>query len=122
MEEYPKTVLEFEEWFATEAVCREYLRRLRWPEGFRCPRCQGEKAWAMDRGVAWCPRCNLQTSVTAGTIFQDTRKPLRLWFRAMWSVTHQKHGVSAVGLQRVLGLGSYHTAWTWLHKLRRAMV
>lgn len=122
MKEYPKTVLEFEEWFRTEEACRQYLWRLRWPEGFRCPRCQGEQAWAMHRGVTWCRRCNLQTSVIAGTIFQDTRKPLRLWFRAMWSVTQQKHGVSAMGLQRALGLGSYHTAWTWLHKLRRAMV
>jgi len=60
--------------------------------------------------------------VTAGTIFQDTRKPLRLWFRAIWHVTSQKHGVSALGLQRVLGLSSYETAWTWMHKLRCAMV
>jgi transposase-like protein len=60
--------------------------------------------------------------VTAGTIFQDTRTPLRVWFRAMWYVTSQKNGVSALGLQRVLGLGSYETAWVWLHKLRRAMV
>ena len=60
--------------------------------------------------------------VTAGTIFEGTRKPLRLWFQAMWYVTNQKHGVSALGLQRILGLGSYQTAWAWLHKLRRAMV
>ena len=60
--------------------------------------------------------------MTSGTIFQDTRKPLRLWFRAIWHVTSQKNGVSALGLQRVLGLGSYQTAWTWMHKLRRAMV
>ena len=60
--------------------------------------------------------------MTAGTIFQDTRTPLPTWFRAMWWVTNQKGGVSALGLQRALGLGSYKTAWTWLHKLRRAMV
>ena len=69
-----------------------------------------------------CAACGRQTSVTAGTIFQDTRTPLPTWFRAMWWVTSQKTGASAVGLQRVLGLGSYETAWTWLHKLRRAMV
>ena len=69
-----------------------------------------------------CCGCRRQTSATAGTIFQDTRKPLVMWFRAMWYVTSQKHGASALGLQRVLGLGSYETAWTWLHKLRRAMV
>jgi len=69
-----------------------------------------------------CGACRRQTSATAGTIFQDTRKPLVTWFRAMWYVTSQKNGASALGLQRVLGLGSYETAWTWLHKLRRAMV
>jgi hypothetical protein len=69
-----------------------------------------------------CAGCGRQTSVTAGTIFQDTRTPLTTWFRAMWWVTSQKTGVSALGAQRVLGLGSYKTAWTWLHKLRRAMV
>lgn len=69
-----------------------------------------------------CVGCGRQASVTAGTIFQDTRTPLVLWFRAIWWVTSQKNGASAQGLQRVLGLGSYRTAWTWLHKLRRAMV
>jgi len=122
MEDYPKTVLEFGGWFSSEQACREYLFRLRWPEGFRCPRCGGENAWTMSRGVYWCPQCDCQTSLTAGTLFQDTRKPLRVWFQAMWEVTNHKHGVSALGLQRALGLGSYHTAWTWLHRLRRAMV
>jgi transposase-like protein len=75
------------------------------------------------RGVLFeCAACGVQTSVTAGTIFQDTRTPLPVWFRAMWWVTTQKNGASALGLQRVLGLKSYETAWTWLHKLRRAMV
>jgi transposase-like protein len=69
-----------------------------------------------------CQRCNHQTSVTAGTIFQDTRKPLVELFRAMYWLASQKNGASALGLQRVLGLGSYKTAWTWLHKFRRAMV
>lgn len=76
----------------------------------------------MRRGLHWCQHCDYQVSVTAGTLFNDTHKPLRLWFEAMWYVTNQKSGVSALGLQRVLGLGSYHTAWNWLHKLRRAMV
>jgi transposase-like protein len=67
-------------------------------------------------------RCDHQTSVTAGTIFQDTRQPLVDWFRAMYWLASQKNGASALGLQAVLGLGSYKTAWTWLHKLRRAMV
>ena len=76
----------------------------------------------MKRGHFWCQQCDHQVSATAGTLFNDTHKPLRLWFEAMWYVTNQKYGVSALGLQRVLGLGSYHTAWKWLHKLRHAMV
>src|SRR5258708_9910976 len=96
--------------------------RLRWPDGFCCPRCGGQKTWPLRGVLLQCAGCNYQSSVTAGTIFQDTRQPLTLWFRAMWSVISQKNGASAIGLQRVLGLGSYKTAWTWLHKLRRAMV
>lgn len=122
MSEYPKTIIEFREWFATEQACQDYLVKLRWPEGFVCPRCEHRASWKMERGLFWCRNCASQTSATAGTLFHDTRKPLRLWFEAMWYVTNQKHGVSALGLQRVLGLGSYHTAWNWLHKLRRAMV
>src|SRR5438270_7733969 len=115
--------MEFNDRFATEAACREYLVSLRWPDGFRCPRCAGEKSWPIrGRGLVQCAACGRQVSVTAGTIFQDTRKPLRLWFQAIWLVTSQKHGASAIRLQQVLGLGSYETAWTWLHKLRRAMV
>ena len=122
MEDYPRTVLEFEKRFATEEACRRYLFELRWPNGFCCPRCGQRQAWTTKRGLYRCRLCDLQTSVTAGTILQDIRMPLRLWFRAMWYVVNQKNGVSALGLQRVLGLGSYRTAWTWLHKLRRAMV
>jgi transposase-like protein/ribosomal protein L37AE/L43A len=122
MQEYPETVLEFRERFATEEACRDYVVALRWPEGFVCPQCGQKKAWEMGRGLYWCQNCGYQASVTAGTLFNDTHKPLRLWFEAMWYITNQKSGVSALGLQRVLGLGSYHTAWNWLHKLRRAMV
>lgn len=122
MEDYPGTILDFEKRFSTEEACREYLAKLRWPDGFRCPRCNHDKAWHMERGVYWCHKCSYQVSVTAGTIFQDSRKPLMLWFRAIWYVVSQKNGVSALGLQRVLGIGSYRTAWAWLHKLRCAMV
>jgi len=122
MEDYPSNLMAFNARFATEEACREYLFRLRWPEGFRCPGCGGRKAWATKRGLWHCSGCDRQVSVTAGTIFQDTRKPMRMWFQAMWWVCSQKTGASAAGLQQVLGLGSYQTAWTWLHKLRRAMV
>ena len=121
VEEYPRNLTEFEANFTTEDACRTYLARLRWPTGFRCAHCGSEKAWPV-RGLRECAGCGYQTSVTAGTIFQDTRTPLPVWFRAMWWVTTQKNGASALGLQRVLGLKRYETAWTLLHKLRRAMV
>lgn len=122
MEGYPRTQLEFEAWFATEQSCREYLFRLRWPAAFECSRCRERRGWLTRRGLTVCAACGYQSSVTAGTVFQDTHKPLSLWFRAMWLITSQKTGASALGVQRVLGLGSYQTAWAWLHKLRRAMV
>jgi ISXO2 transposase-like protein/transposase-like zinc ribbon protein len=122
--DYPGTFQEFDRWFASENACLDYIARLRWPKGFCCPKCgiKTEKPSVMGRGLFLCRECKWQTSVTAGTLFHGTHKPLREWFPAIWFVTRQKHGASALGLQKVLGLGSYNTAWTWLHKLRRAMV
>lgn len=122
MEDYPRTLPELEQRFSTAEACRQYLFALRWPNGFVCPRCGGRQAWPMARGLWLCGQCRHQTSVTAGTVFQGTRLPLPVWFRAIWYVTSQKNGVSALSVQRVLGLGSYQTAWAWLHKLRRAMI
>ena len=122
MEDFPGTLLDFEQRFATEEACIDYLFNLRWPEGFRCPRCGHPEAWARKRGIYRCAHCRFEAHVTAGTIFQDTRKPLRLWFRAIWHLTSQKYGANALGLKRILGMGCYQTAWTWLHKLRCAMV
>ena len=121
-EDYPRTLLELEIRFSTEEQCRAYLFALRWPEGFVCPQCRGRRAWPMCRGLWLCGDCRHQASVTAGTIFQDTRTPLPLWFRAIWQVTSQKPGASALGGMRVVGLGRYKTAWAWLPTLRRAMV
>ncbi len=122
MQGYPRTLWELEAAFRTEEACRGYLARLRWPAGFLCPACAAGRAWTSRRGLWVCSTCARQTSVTAGTIFQDTRLPLTLWFRAIWWVTSQKTGASALNVQKVLGLGSYRTAWALLHKLRRAMV
>jgi transposase-like protein len=120
-EDYPGTLLEFEKRFSDETKCRAYLFALRWPKGFVCPVC-GAGALAIRRDLWRCVQCSRETSVMAGTIFQDSKLPLTVWFRAMWQVASQKNGVSALGLQRVLGLGNYKTAWALLHKLRRAMV
>ncbi len=120
--DYPRTLKEFDEWFPSEDACAAFLLRLRWPRGFTCPGCGATSSWKTGRGLLRCTACQRQTSVIAGTVLEGTRKTLRTWFQAIWYVTNQKSGVSALGLQRVLGLGSYQTAWTWLHKLRRAMV
>lgn len=121
-EDYPRTLMELERRFSNEASCRAYLAGLRWPEGFVCPGCQGRESLAVRRDQWRCLACRRETSAMAGTVFQDSKLPLTVWFRAMWQLTSQKNGVSALGLQRVLGLGSYKTAWAVLHKLRRAMV
>ena len=123
MEDYPKNLLELESRFSTEEACCNYLFKLRWPKGFSCSKCKNQNVWFIKkRKVYQCTKCNSQISVTAGTIFQDTHKPLILWFRAIWYVTTSKIGASALNIKRILGFGSYRTAWTWIHKLRRAMV
>jgi transposase-like protein len=121
-EDFPKTLLELEQRFSTEEACVEYLASLRWPDGWVCPRCGGAEAWSIRRHRWLCDHCRYEMSVTAGTIFQDSHLPLTIWLRAMWQISSQKNGISALGLQRVLGLGSYKTAWAMLHKLRRAMI
>jgi transposase-like protein len=122
MEDYPKTFAELEKRFATEAACREYLASLRWQDGFACPRCGFGKGWRMSKSLMLCGSCRHQASVTQGTIFQGSHLAMATWFRIMWHVCAQKNGMSALGLQRAMGLGSYRTAWMALHKLRKAMV
>jgi transposase-like protein len=119
---YPKSYPELLAWFRTDADCRDYLEWLRWPDGFVCPACSTAGGWRIGDGRWMCSTCSKRISSTAGTIFQDTRTPLTIWFAAAWHLTSQKSGISALGLQRVLGLGSYQTAWTMLHRFRTAMV
>ena len=122
-QDYPRTWSEFLEWFSSEEACLSYLERLRWPHGFACPDCASMTApYRASRTRLMCQDCGRQSTVTAGTIFDKTRTPLKVWLAGAWYLTSQKQGVSALGLQRVLGLGSYQTAWTMLHRFRRAMV
>lgn len=121
-EDYPKTFEEFIDKFQSEDDCIEYIKRLRWPNGFVCPRCGCQKAWRTNRYLMHCTGCELQTSITAGTLFHKTRKPLRIWFHVMWWMMSQKTGASAKNLKDAMGFGSYKTAWAWLHKFRRAMI
>jgi len=122
MSELASTMLDFEHQFREESDCLSYLQKFKWPNGYQCLKCGSTEYWIASGNVTVCRNCQYQCSLTAGTIFHGTRKPLMFWFRAIWYVTEQKNGVSALGLQRALGLGSYHTAWTWMHKLRCAMV
>lgn len=121
--DYPTSWVEFLNWFHSEQACRDYLEKLRWVDGLVCPKCgKVSQVERISRGRLVCRECKHQTTATAGTVFDKTRTELRVWFAAIWYITNQKHGVSALGLQRVLGLGSYETAWAMLHRLRRAMV
>ena len=121
--DYPRTWEQFLDWFADNDACIGYLEGIRWPDGFSCPQCGVvDEPYRTSRGRLVCRDCRHQCTVTAGTIFDKTRTSLRSWLAAVWYITNQKQGVTALGLQRVLGLGSYQTAWTMLHRLRRAMI
>ncbi|NLX99183.1 MAG: transposase [Rhodopirellula sp.] len=107
MQPLPHTISELETLLPTEDACREFLAQLRWPNGFNCPNCRHEGVWHTSRGRMICRKCRYQASVTAGTIFQDSHKPLQMSFRAIWYVASQETASSATGLQKFLDLGSY---------------
>lgn len=121
-DDFPTTLPEFEKRFSTDEACREYLYRLKWPDGFICPRCGNIEFWWTSKSKLHCTACGHQASVTVGTVLENTKKPLTLWFMAIFLTAFQKSGINAVNLQNLLGLGSYATAWTWLQKIRRSMV
>jgi len=117
----PDVITDLESCFATEEICHDFLFRLRWPRGFTCPRCECVKGWVVRGGLYECGYCKYQVSVTSGTILQNTRVPLKTWFRAIWWLVGQKNAASPMELKRSLDLGSYKTAWTMLERLRQAM-
>ena len=128
--DFPKSLIEFVDRFGTEGACRDYLVRLKWPDGYVCPRSNAESGapcgcttyWTHEKKDLWiCTKCGHQTSLRVGTVFEHSKKPLRTWFFALFHVSNSKQGISALELQRLMGFGSYKTAWTWLHKLRRFM-
>ncbi len=120
---FPKNMRDFQRQFATEEACQDYLAACRWPEGFTCPRCGYRRAYQIVRRQRWqCAGCRYQVSLTAGTVLHNTKTPLTVWFWAAYLAVTDKRGISALLLQRQLGLRRYETAWMLLHKLRRAMV
>lgn len=121
--DFPRTIVQFQARFGDEQACLDYLFQCRWPDGFICPRCQDTSAWPIaGRGLWQCVGCGYQVSLTAGTVLHKTHTPLHLWFWAAYLMTTGTTGISASQLQRQLGLTRHQTAWTMLHKLRRAMV
>lgn len=117
-EDFPESEFEFDQRFHSNKACKEYLAKMKWPEGFRCCHCGHQQYWESARDLYICTRCERPHSLTAGTVMHSTKKPLTYWFKAMWWFTTRKSGVNAVNLKDLLGFGSYQTAWTWLHKLR----
>ena len=121
--DFPKTLPEFERRFPDEAAAREYWAELRWNGTPCCARCKSTRVWFLKgRPRLECADCGHQTSLTSGTLLEGTRKPLKIWFRAVLEMTVRRNGVSAKDLQRIMGFGSYETAWTWLHKIRRGLL
>lgn len=120
--DYPGSYAEMRAWFPDDRACLDYLDWLRWGAGFVCPHCGGLKSWPLPDGRRSCASCDYKISPTAGTIFHRTRTPLTVWFAAAWHFTAQKNGVSALYLKRILGLGSYQTVWSMLHRFRGATV
>ena len=121
--DFPKTAPEFEARFKTEEDCRAYWLEARWGGKPACAKCKCERVWPIRNGTTFeCADCGHQTSLTSGTVLEKTRKPFKMWFRAIFEITTRRTGISAKDLQRIMGFGSYETAWTWLHKLRSAMV
>lgn len=119
--EYPRTRMEFDAMFATEQDCNDYLARLRWPASYRCPDCGNAEWWMTARRYACCTQCRRQEALKSGTMFQDSRFPMKTWFQVAWHICEQKHGISALGLKRGMGFGSYHTAREWLQRMRLMM-
>ncbi len=123
MPDYPRSLVDFQRRFPNEAACADYLAALRWPEGFRCPACGHDRAWAL-KTKPWtyeCQACRRQTSVKAGTILHGSKLALTTWFWAAYLMATHSNGISALQLQKQLGLGSYKSAWLLCAKLRAAM-
>src|SRR5215210_1507680 len=113
MSDFPHSLIEFQSRFPDEAACVRYLFAARWPKGFVCPACGTGKAWPL-QNKAWtweCAHCGKQTSVTAGTIMHHSKLPLTFWFWASYLMATHSNGISALQLQRQLGLGSYKSSW-----------
>jgi transposase-like protein len=120
--EFPKNLPDFDRLFPSDEACLAFLEWVRWGRGFACQKCRHNQFWRMATGLRRCRSCEFKNSVKTGSIYEKSKLGLKMWFYAIWWITSQKNGVSALSLQRFLGLGSYETSWLLLHKIRSAMV
>lgn len=120
--EYPKILRDFDKTFYNDEACLRFLEQVRWQKEFKCQKCGGDKYWTMATGLRRCQECRFKNSVKVGSIFESSRLPIKTWFQAIWWVTVQKNGVSALGFQKNIGIGSYETSWLLFHKIRNAMI
>lgn len=121
-EDYPKNEIEFDQRFLDTKACYDYLFKQKWPNGFICKKCSHTKCWISAHKLYICPQCELNHSLTAGTIMDSSNKPIINWFKTIWWFTTRKSGINAVNLKELLGFGNYGTAWCWLQKLRRCTI
>jgi transposase-like protein len=120
--EFPKTLPDFDRLFPNDEACLAFLEWVRWGQAFSCQKCKHDQFWNMATGLRRCRACEFKNSVKTNSIFEKSKLGLKMWFYAIWWITSQKNGVSALSLQRFLGIGSYETGWLLLHKIRGAMV
>jgi transposase-like protein len=120
--EYPKDLRQFDRIFSSDEACLHFLEQVRWGKSFECQACGSDKFWVLSTGLRRCQICRFKNSVKTGSIFESSRLNLKTWFYAIWLFTAQKTGVSALNLQKNLGLGSYRSAWLLLHKIRNSMI
>jgi transposase-like protein len=119
------TLADIKRHYAADDACKTLLRDMRWPDGVKCPRCGNDKVYTLKRAFHWqCRKCQkngYRFSVITKTIFENTNYPLRTWFEVIYLMSQSKKGISALQVHRMMGSGSYKTAWYMLQRIRAAM-
>lgn len=122
MPEQAQNLMQFQNKFGSERVCQRHLFKMRWPDGFKCPRCGLSGAYFHSkRQLYQCKSCGYQTSLTAGTVFHGTKIPLAKWFRLIWLIKQQQNCIPIRSLQRILDIRNYKTLLTMTQKIRKAL-
>ena len=119
------TLSQWEKAFPDDDACKAYLTKSRWPQGVRCPRCGNDKVYELAKPFHWqCQSCTTKGyrfSVLVGSVFENTNYPLRQWFKVIYLMLTSKNGISALQIHRMIGTGSYRTAWYMCHRIRAGL-